>query len=148
MDAFDLVAFGRVNRRRCESPEGFRHPLDAWSLSDWFTALFGELGEAANLAKKLNRVRDGLGGNTESPEVLRAKLRQELADGFIYLDLLAQAAGIDLPQAVVDTFNAKSRERGVKILFHGEVTECTDLDCPHNTGLPWMDGDWEFFHGR
>lgn len=38
------------------------HPgqgVGGWSLSDWFTAAMGELGEAANVAKKLNRERDG-----------------------------------------------------------------------------------------
>lgn len=107
--------FSETNRKRSESPEGFGHSLSDWSLSDWFTATMGELGEAANVCKKLNRYRDGINGNTESEVALRAKLASEIADTFIYLDLLAQAAGIDLADAVARTFNAKSDQLGCLI---------------------------------
>jgi NTP pyrophosphatase (non-canonical NTP hydrolase) len=113
----DMVEFSRVNLARCESPKGFNHALHSWSLSDWFTAVTGELGEAANIAKKLNRVRDGIPGNKQTPEQLRAMLARELADTFIYLDLLAQSAGVDLPAAVVRVFNAKSDELGCSIRY-------------------------------
>lgn len=104
--------FSRKNRTRCEHKEGFDHKLSDWSLSDWFTATLGELGEAANVAKKLNRYRDGIKGNSESEVELRAHLADEIADTFIYLDLLAQAAGIDLEDAVRDKFNRTSRKIG------------------------------------
>lgn len=111
----DWNKFSLVNKQRCESPEGFDHKLDSWSLSDWFTAVVGELGEAANVAKKLNRYRDGIPGNDESEQLLREKLARELADTFIYLDLLAQAAGINLPASVVEVFNLKSLKLGCSI---------------------------------
>ena len=47
----DLKTFSKANRTRCEHPEGFNHPLATWTLSDWFTATMGELGEAANVAR-------------------------------------------------------------------------------------------------
>src|SRR5882672_8712220 len=96
MIGMDFHDFSTFNRRRCESPKGFNHPLMDWSLSDWMTATLGELGEAANVAKKLNRVRDGIPGNDKTPAELEAMLADELADAFIYLDLLAQSQGIDL----------------------------------------------------
>lgn len=101
------MKFSERNRIRCESPTGFNHQLQSWSLSDWMTATAGELGEAANIIKKLNRVRDGIPGNTESPSELRDKLADELADVAIYLDLLAQAAGFDL-DTIRDTKFAKT----------------------------------------
>lgn len=104
--------FSIFNRRRCEAANGFNHAIGSWSLSDWFTATIGELGEAANIAKKLNRVRDGIPGNSETPEELRAKLAEEIADTFIYLDLLAQAAGVDLQDAVINKFNKTSEKIG------------------------------------
>lgn len=113
----NLTEFSRVNRERCESPKGFNHALNSWSLSDWITALVGELGEAANVAKKLNRVRDGIPGNKETEAELREKFARELADTFVYLDLTAQAARIDLPAAVVAVFNAKSEQIGSPIRF-------------------------------
>lgn len=99
-----------ANRERCKR----WHPggVADWSLSDWMTATAGELGEAANVIKKLNRVRDSLPGNKETPEQLREMLGKELADTAIYLDLLAEAAGVDLAQAVVDKFNEVSVRNG------------------------------------
>jgi NTP pyrophosphatase (non-canonical NTP hydrolase) len=108
----DMKDFSEKNRKRCEHPKGFNHALNSWSVSDWFTAVLGELGEAANVAKKLNRVRDGIPGNKEDEAELRAKLARELADVFIYFDLLCQRCGVDLPAAVQDTFFRKSLEIG------------------------------------
>lgn len=147
-----MSGFSTVNRMRCESPTGFNHTLASWSLSDWLTATMGELGEAANIAKKLNRVRDGIPGNravrvcpacgtswrhdhvrvskcscgrdldgiapTPDPAVeaeLRAAFRTEVADVFIYLDLMAQSQGFDLETAVREKFNETSRKLGCTI---------------------------------
>ena len=82
------------------------HPVrdghnDNWSLNDWCTAVTGELGEAANILKKIRRGDFTL-------EEARIELAKELADVQIYLDLLALAAGINLGQATVDKFNEVS----------------------------------------
>lgn len=106
--------FSVFNRRRCEAAHGFNHKLNSWSLSDWFTAVTGELGEAANIAKKLNRVRDGIPGNTQTPDELKAALADEIADTFIYLDLLAQSQGIDFENAIVAKFNRTSEKIGYR----------------------------------
>lgn len=118
----DFRKFSSLNLARCISKRGFAHQLDDWSLSDWMTATFGELGEAANIVKKLNRVRDGIPGNGEVTEAeLRAKLADELADTCIYLDLLAQAANIDLATAVVAKFNRKSEQVGFPMRLQDDV---------------------------
>jgi len=104
--------FSLFNRRRCEAPHGFNHKLGDWSLSDWMTAVIGELGEAANVAKKLNRVRDGIPGNSETHEQLKAMFADEIADTFIYLDLLAQSQGFSLEDAVLDKFQRTSKKIG------------------------------------
>lgn len=104
--------FAVINRRRCEAKTGFNHKLSDWSLSDWCTATLGELGEAANIVKKLNRVRDGIPGNKETPEELSAALRDEIADVFIYLDLLAQSQGFVLEDAVREKFAKTSAKIG------------------------------------
>lgn len=104
--------FSKYNRTRCEAPNGFNHPIEQWSLSDWLTATAGELGEAANIIKKLNRVRDGIPGNTHSEAELRQMLADEIGDTFAYHDLLAQAAGIDLQSAVLGKFSEVSARIG------------------------------------
>lgn len=108
----NFADFSVFNRRRCESPKGFNHKLGDWSLSDWMTATMGELGEAANVAKKLNRVRDGIPGNNMTTAELHAALRDEIADTFIYLDLMAQSQGIVLEDAVLDKFQRTSAKIG------------------------------------
>ena len=99
-----------ANLSRC----GRWHPggLSEWSLSDWFTATMGELGEAANIAKKLNRVRDGMVGNAESEDDLRSNLADEIADVAIYLDILAASQGINLAEAIIAKFNRTSEKVG------------------------------------
>ena len=109
---WDWRKFSKRNLRRCTSVDGFNHALGSWSLSDWMTATLGELGEAANVLKKLNRERDGVPGNDKTVDELRQDFAHELADTFIYLDLLAQAAGIDLPNAVLEKFSITSAKRG------------------------------------
>ena len=104
--------FSLFNRRRCEAKNGFNHQISDWSLSDWMTAVAGEMGEAANVAKKLNRVRDGIPGNSETPDALKAALADEIADTFIYLDLLAQSQGIVLEDAVLGKFQRMSAKIG------------------------------------
>jgi NTP pyrophosphatase (non-canonical NTP hydrolase) len=78
------------------------------------TALVGELGEAANVLKKLSRVRDGIPGNKETSIELRQKLAEEIADTYIYMDLFCQAVGIDLEEAVESKFKATSLKIGYK----------------------------------
>ena len=106
MSRLTFAALREVNLRRCLRwhPRG----ISEWSLSDWAVATAGELGEACNVIKKLNRERDGIVGNTIAPAELQSMLADELADVAIYLDLLAAAAGIDLEAAIVKKFNAVS----------------------------------------
>lgn len=89
----------------------------AWSGLEWAGAMCGEAGEAANVAKKLKRIEDGISGNAFSEVVLNAdeltaKLGRECADTFIYMTLVAERYGIDLQKAIIDAFNKKSEEMG------------------------------------
>jgi NTP pyrophosphatase (non-canonical NTP hydrolase) len=87
-----------------------------WSLSDWAVALAGEAGELCNVVKKLNRIRDELPGNKPgvTKESLEKELIGEIADIYLYLDLFAEAAGVDLPSAIKMKFNEVSQRVGFK----------------------------------
>lgn len=91
-----------------------------WSPSDWMTALVGEVGEAANLLKKLRRgdftLDDGVHEHGKTITV-RAWLAKELADSVCYLDLLANRFGIDLGEAVVAKFNEISQRVDVPVFI-------------------------------
>ena len=88
------------------------HPggIESWSPSDWLTAVTGELGELASLLKMRNCERDGLPGNKFSPT--DKQVADELADVFTYLDLLAEALGVNLGQAAIEKFNDVSKRVG------------------------------------
>lgn len=131
------MSFSERNRQRCEAPNGFNHPLNSWTLSDWMTATMGELGEAANIVKKMNRHRDGIKEST-SLKVLRQQLADELADAEIYMDLLFQAAGIDREKAIAEKFQKTSDKIGYResvcmdgdgrvshdFAVHGKIAKC------------------------
>jgi NTP pyrophosphatase (non-canonical NTP hydrolase) len=102
-----------VNRSRClRWHPGFPDDED-WSLADWSNAMAGEAGEACNVVKKIRRHQCGLIGQLDPPLIeLRIALAEELADVFLYLDLLASKAGIDLPTIIRAKFNEVSERQG------------------------------------
>ncbi len=74
------------------------HPTGAdWSPAEWMQAVLGELGELANVLKKVRR------GDYDLEE-MRGEIRDELADVVCYLDILALQFGVDLGEAVVSKF--------------------------------------------
>ena len=89
------------------------HQDHPWSIQDWMVATLGELGEAANVVKKMARHRDGI-ATERDPSLgdLEDMLAEELADTLAYLVLLAQKAGIDLASAAVGKFNEVSERQG------------------------------------
>lgn len=86
-----------------------------WDPSDKITLPFrgvelaGEVGEACNVIKKLERERLGLPGSRDTLE----HLAEELADTVISADLTAMSAGIDLKAAVQKKFNDTSVKMGL-----------------------------------
>lgn len=71
------------------------------------TELAGEIGEACNVVKKLERERLGLRGSRETIE----HLKEELEDSIICAILLANSYGIKL--APTEKYNATSRKLGL-----------------------------------
>ena len=80
------------------------------TLSYRGTELGGEVGEALNIIKKLERERLGIKGSRATLE----DLAEELADVIICCDLIAMATGIDLTQAVENKFNKTSEKVGLE----------------------------------
>lgn len=79
-----------------------------WSDAEWLQAVLGELGEYANVRKKLQR-------GDYSREEAKPMMAKELADVQIYLDILAFRLGIDLGEATRAKFNEVSDRVGCDI---------------------------------
>ena len=94
-----------------KNAKGFFFEHD-WSLNDWMTAVAGEVGEAANICKKIRR------GDFTLVEA-RPALARELADIVCYLDFVAKEAGIDLGHAVEMKFNEVSLRVGSPVRIDG-----------------------------
>lgn len=73
----------------------------------------GEVGEACNVIKKLERERHGWRGSRATKE----QLADELADVIHTAVLCAITAGLDLEPAVVAKFNATSEKNGLATLL-------------------------------
>lgn len=79
------------------------------SLSFRGNELAGEVGEACNVIKKLEREQLGLIGSRATV----GDLAEELADGVICIDLIAMDLDIDIGAAVKAKFNKTSEKRGL-----------------------------------
>lgn len=77
-----------------------------WALSAWCNATLGELGELANLIKKIER-------GDVTLDAVRKKVADELADVVTYLDILAFRCGVDLGAATIAKWNRVSERVGV-----------------------------------
>lgn len=108
----DLAALRPINVQR--ATEGFRC-YDNQPLTYWTTALAGEVGELCNMIKKMQRVeRGGVDGGSSytASDINTEMLKEEIGGIAIYLDLLASLLGISLEDAIIDTFNSKSKKYG------------------------------------
>lgn len=115
MSGLTFAHLHAVNADRCIN--GWNHRLEDWSLSDWLIAIGGEVGEALNVVKKLNRERDGIIGNTVSPAVLMEALADELADAVIYIDLIASRLDVEVDQRTFDEFRTATEQHMAPAAF-------------------------------
>lgn len=81
----------------------------AFTPLEWAGALAGEVGELANLVKKMRR-----GEDVDLTDVAR-----EAGDVLGYLVLVADALGIDLQDAATAKFNEVSERVGSPLRFAG-----------------------------
>lgn len=107
--------FRRANLLRLPKFKNFKGELahskedgSDWSIYQWVCATLGELGEFANIVKKVGR------GDLTLDEA-RPLLKKEGADVITYMDLTLAQLGIDMEEAVRDKFNEISDRVNVPI---------------------------------
>lgn len=110
------MEFSYLRKKNVERLGCYKKCLN-WSFNDWMVATMGELGEAANVLKKVARGDYDLDAPLKDKEAttIRQWIGHELADVVIYLDLLALNLGIDLEAAVIEKFNIVSDRIGTKV---------------------------------
>lgn len=99
--------------------------------------LAGEVGEALNIVKKLERTRMGLKGSQGSLN----DLAEELADVLICLDLLASEYDIDLEKATIDKFNKTSDKLNIPVRLEAPLLFASRKD-PYDKA---KEQSWEEF---
>lgn len=97
------------------------HDGHPWNPLEWAGAMCGEAGEAANAAKKLKRVLDGIATINEGARHLPTQydaenaVVKECCDTILYALLLARSAGASagsFEYTLREVFNKKSTEYG------------------------------------
>jgi NTP pyrophosphatase (non-canonical NTP hydrolase) len=111
--SFNTLCAANQERRQRETIEGRAYvKCKTWIPAQWMNALVGEVGELANILKKVDR-------GDFSLDVVRVDMSRELADIQAYLDILASELGINLGEATRLKFNEVSERIGSRV-FIGE----------------------------
>jgi len=79
---------------------------NGWNVAEWGCALAGEVGELCNVLKKMHRAAPF---DPSSDELLVAA-GEEIADVYLYLDLLSQKLGLNIERCVLRKFNKTSEQ--------------------------------------
>lgn len=103
------MKFGNLRAANVARNQEWNTGSERLSLTFRATELAGEVGEACNVIKKLERERIGLVGSRDTKE----HLAEELADIVICTDLVAMDTDIDLDAAIAAKFNATSEKNGL-----------------------------------
>lgn len=115
-----LPTFRNARGELAHPPREGVAPGDDWAVSQWANAVTGELGEFANMVKKLERGDYALDDvlvdeKTGQSITVRAAMGKELADVICYADLAAKRIGVDLGESVLAKFNEISARVGAPI---------------------------------
>lgn len=103
MNDFNRLRVANIARNKVWNPNNLL------SLSFRGNELAGEVGEACNIIKKIDREILGLVGSRAN----ESQLAEELADIVMCVDLIAMQMSIDLRSAIAAKFNKTSDERGL-----------------------------------
>lgn len=106
-DGLSFNVLRQANIKRQETDK-YNICADTWTHAQWMQATVGELGELANILKKIDRGDFTL-------EDVKEDVANELADVQTYLDIMANKLGIDLGKATVKKFNIVSERIGSRV---------------------------------
>lgn len=117
--------------RIMEPSNAFKKCEDTWTTAHWMQALVGEVGELANILKKVDRGDFTLESALES-------IGKEFGDIVAYLDILAFKVGINLGQVTADKYNEVSERIGSSLRIELGDTSEAKLGGDFYQALGWM----------
>lgn len=107
----DKLTFEKL-QQKCKERLPLAFPIcQEWKSAEWVMAIVGELGEMANILKKVNR------GSKKMSKAVKLSIEREFADTVIYLAFLANYLDIDAGEATKEKFNLVSRKFKCKVLI-------------------------------
>ena len=106
----DAVAARLPRYRNSKGELVYKDGIDTWTLSQWMNALTGEVGEVANIFKKIDR------GDLTLEEV-REDIGKELGDIMTYLMFVSMRARINLGEVTVRKFNEVSERIDCRVFI-------------------------------
>lgn len=126
----DLAQLRKANRFRQDYWPGHERAADIEFRCIEFA---GEAGEVSDAVKKLLRHDRGVGGNGgKGRDALITALIEEVGDALISLDMLADAMGIDMRDAIVEKLNKTSRKNGIPVMMHPETLQPVIVEDVHS----------------
>lgn len=103
------LTLGRISLENVVRSDTVWPQCREWDIDDWLLACLGELGEAANIAKKMKR--DGM-----TPELMR-KFHHEMIDLMTYCDLTIMMTGGVTERAYREKWNEVSERMNYPVRF-------------------------------
>lgn len=115
-DGLTFNTLRAANRIRAAKADHYVECESKWTHAHWMQATVGELGELANILKKVDR------GDFDIEEA-REDIKRELADVQTYLDLMAANLGVDLGEATARKFNEVSKRIGTDVFIKYDLSD-------------------------
>jgi NTP pyrophosphatase (non-canonical NTP hydrolase) len=112
-----VIVCSNLRAANVEREKLWENPDKPMSLSYLGNATAGEMGEACNVIKKLDREAMGMKGSRDTVE----HLAEELADVMIYIDIIALRLGIDMDEAIANKFNKTSTENSFGVFIDSKL---------------------------
>jgi NTP pyrophosphatase (non-canonical NTP hydrolase) len=109
MTKLTIEAFSEMNRRRCESYNGFGESLQddsKYTIAHWLLSVVSEVGESADAILGWEGLKERRKDKT------KRDIAVELVDAITYIDLAIQKLGYQTADLLIEKFNEVNERSG------------------------------------
>jgi NTP pyrophosphatase (non-canonical NTP hydrolase) len=153
------ITWDQIDEANVERAHVWHQDSTPWTVDMWLTAFVGELGEFANILKKINRLESNITSRPSEQDMadLLLAAEEEFADMTLYFFLLMYHFELKMDQhpnvygdvklATIRKFNKTSKEMGFDITLPESIIdsipiptfENPDGTLSHHWGNTWKD---------